>query len=138
MAKTLLKGCIVQVDDSAGTLRNISTDVESVEIEYSAPGGDVTGLTETVINYIPGQTVVSVTLNLFYNSAATTGSWTVVRGIIGSSTSKTVSVQPEGTGLTLSGEYMCEGVSIGATPKSAGKLGSVKFLPMGSTAPAWA
>jgi len=79
-----------------------------------------------------------VTLNLFYNSAATTGAWTVVRQIIGSTTSKTLAITPEVGGLTLSGEYMCDGISMTGSPSTDIKLGAVHFSVMGATAPSWA
>lgn len=138
MAKISAKGAVIALDDSAGTPRTISTDVESYEIEYKVDEVEVTGMNEGSHNSIPGQNIIGITLNLYWNAAATTGAWTVVRGIIGSSSSKTLSITPESGGLALSGEYMCSGVQITGNPGSDIKLGAVKFLVMGSTAPAWA
>lgn len=139
MAKISAKGAVIVLDDSAGTPRTISTDVESYEIQYAVDPIEVTGMNEGSHNFIPGQLVVGVTLNLYWNSAATTGAWTVVRGIIGSSTSKTLSITPESGGLALSGEYMCVGpTSITGSPATDIKLNAIKFEVMGSTAPAWA
>ena len=112
--------------------------MESYEIEYKVDEVEVTGMNEGSHNSIPGQNIIGITLNLYWNGAATTGAWTVVRGIIGSSSSKTLSITPESGGLALSGEYMCSGVQITGNPASDIKLGAVKFLVMGSTAPTWA
>lgn len=138
MAKVSAKGAVITLDDSAGTPRTISTDVESYEIQYAVDEVEVTGMNEGSHNFIAGQNIIGVTLNLSWNSAATTGAWTVVRGIIGSTTSKTLTIQPEGTGLTLTGEYMCAGVTVTGSPAADIKLGAVKFNVMGSTAPTWA
>lgn len=138
MAKFSGKNAIVQLDDSAGTARNVSTDVKSYTIEYSPNPEDVTGLTEGGQNYIPGQLISKLTLEMYYNSAATTGSWTVVRAALGSATSKTISFQPEGTGLTLSGEamYNISGISGGADGGPI--MFTLECLPMGGVAWAWA
>ena len=139
MAKITGKGAIITLDDSAGTPRIISADVVSYNIDYSVSAEDVTGFGEGSQNFTPGMLVSKVTLEVNWNTFATTGSWTVIRGIIGSATSKTLAIQPEGTGLTLTGEYMCEGVKIsGAAKGSPISLGSVVFDVMGAVAPAWA
>ncbi len=138
MAKVSAKGAVIALDDSAGTPRTISTDVESYEIQYAVDPIEVTGMNEGSHNFIPGQLIVGVTLNLYWNGAATTGAWTVVRGIIGNSTSKTLSITPESGGVALSGEYMVDGVTITGSPATDIKLGAVHFSVMGSTAPAWA
>lgn len=138
MAKTTGKNAIVTMDDSGGTARTVSADVASYSIEFTNNPEDVTGLGEGGQNFTPGLRVTKLTLEMYYNSAATTGSWTVVNGAIGSATSKTVTIQPEGTGLTLTGEgmYNMTGISGGAdgTPLKF----SVEVLPMGAVAWAWA
>jgi len=138
MAKVSAKGAVIALDDSAGTARTISTDVESYEIQYAVDPIEVTGMNEGSHNFIPGQLVVGVTLNLYWNAAATTGAWTVVRGIIGSSTSKTLTNTPGAGGVALGCEYKCDGVSITGSPETDIKLGAVHFSVMGSTAPSWA
>ena len=136
--KVSAKGAVIVLDDSGSTGRTISSDVESYEIQYATDVIEVTGENEGSHNFIPGQKIIGVTLNLFWNATATTGAWTVVRGIIGSTTSVTLAITPESGGLTLSGEYMCDGVAITGSPATDIKLGAVHFSVMGSTAPAWA
>jgi ABC-type nitrate/sulfonate/bicarbonate transport system substrate-binding protein len=124
MAKMSGKGAIITLDDSAGAPQIISADVVSYTIEYKVNAEDVTGFGEGSQNFVPGMRVVGVTLDVNWNTAATTGAWTVIRGIIGHATSKTLVVQPEGTGLALTGEYMCEGVS----PSGAAAGSPIKSL----------
>jgi hypothetical protein len=140
MAKMSGKAAIVSLDDSAGSPQLITHDVSSYEIEWKYPPMEVTGMTEP-LNYIPGALVTGVTLNLFWNSAATLGAWTVVKGIVNSSSSKTISITPEGTGTVnvFSGEFMCDGVTLSAdaSPGKPLMLGAVHFSPMGTTSPTW-
>ncbi len=139
MAKISGKAAIVNVDDSAGTVRNISTYVTAFEIQDGLDVPEVTGFTDTVSNFIPGQKNQSIKLTVLWATDATTGAMTVLRGILGSATSKTVSVQPEGTGLTFSGEFMLQGINPAARASSGAiQLGQVEFVPMGTTAAAWA
>ena len=138
MAKISAKGAVISVDDSAGTARAISTDVVSYEIEYGAGAIEVTGFNEGSQNSIPGLPVIGITLDVKWNTLATTGAMTVLRGILNSTTSKTVSIVPEVGGLTFSGEFMLDALPVSGTPAGDIKIGSVHFSVMGSTAPAWA
>lgn len=138
MAKTSAKGAIITVDNAAGSPQTISGDVASYEIQYAVDSVEVTGFGEGSHNFTPGQRVIGVTLDVMWNSLATTGAMTVLYPIIGSTSSKTLTIQPEGTGLTLTGEYMLEGISPAGEPGGAIKLGSCKFNVMGAIAPTWA
>ena len=136
--KVSAKGAVIAVDDAAGTARTISADVESYEIEYAVEPQEVTGFGEGSKNYIPGQRVIGITLNVFWNTTASTGATTVINGIIAATTSKTVTITPEDSATALSGEFMCDGVTVGG--EAAGspiKLGAVHFSVMGATAPTW-
>lgn len=136
--KISAKGAVITLDNAAGSAQTISTDVESYEIEWAVGAEEVTGFGDGSGNFVPGLPVASITLNLFYDTTATTGAWTVVRAIIGHATSKTVSITPE-AGLAFSGEFMCAGVNVvGDAKGSPAKLGAVKFMPMGAVAAAWA
>jgi hypothetical protein len=139
MAKMSGKGGVISVDDSAGTARNISADVEGWEIQYEVETPEVTGLGEGSRNYVPGILVTGVTLKgVKWNTAATTGSYTVIKGIVASTTSKTVSITPEGTGAVYSGEFLCKGITPSGDIGGALMLGDVEFVVMGATAPGWA
>jgi hypothetical protein len=135
MAKISAKNAIITVDDSTGSPQIISGDVDSYTLQYDVDAPEVTGFGEGSHNFVPGMPVVGITLNVFWNSAATTGATTVLKGIVGNSTSKTVSVQPEGTGLALSGEFMLVGIEVTGTPKDPIKMGACKFVVMGAVKP---
>jgi hypothetical protein len=135
MAKITSKGGTIYVDDSGTSACNISPDVTSYTIDFTVNAEDVTGFTEGSQNFTPGMQVNKLTLNVLWNTAATTGAYTVLRGIIGQATSVTVTVTPESGGPAFSGEFMCAGIHVGG--EAAGSpisLGSVEFFPMGAVA----
>jgi hypothetical protein len=138
MAKQSAKNAIIQVDDSGGTARNISTDCVTFDIEDAVDPLEVTGFTQGFKNNVPGIKTKGITLEVRYNSAATTGAFTVLRGILGQSSSVTVSVQPEGSGLAYSGEFMLDALPVKGSVDGLIEVGTVHFSPMGSTAPDWA
>ena len=138
MAKQSAKGAVILVDNAAGSPQNVSVDCVSYDIQYAADAIEVTGFTEGSHNFTPGLKIIGINLEFLWNTAATTGSMTVLYPIVGHATSKTVSVQPEGSGLALSGEFMLESIAPSGTPGGAIKLGTAKFVVMGAVAPAWA
>lgn len=138
MAKMSAKGAKILVDNAAGAAQDISADCVSYEIQYAVDPVEITGFGEGSHNFTPGQKVISISLDVLWNTAATTGAMTVLYPIVGSTTSKTVSVQPEGTGMALSGEYMLEGIQPAGKPDGSIGLGTCKFSVMGATAPTWA
>lgn len=138
MAKISAKNAVISVDDSAGTPRDISADCKSYEIEYGVDPLDITGFGEGSKNYTPGMRVIGVTLEVFWNKAATTGAYTVLKSIVASTSSKTVSILPETAGETLSGEYMIDKIGPKAGVDGVIELGSIHFSVMGAVAPAWA
>ena len=137
MAKVSAKSAVITVDDSGGTPRTISADVKSYEIEYAVDPLEVTGFGDGSKNYVPGQRVIGVTLDIFWNSAATTGAFTVLNGIIGQASSVTVSITPEVSGPVFSGEFMCDGLTPKGEVNGVIELGSVHFSVYGATAPSW-
>lgn len=136
--KISAKNAVITVDDSTGSPQVITKDVKSFEIEYSVDPLEVTGFGEGSKNYVPGILVTGITLDVYWNTAATTGAFTVLKGIVGSATSKTVSITPEVGGLTFSGEFMCDGITPKGSVDGIIELGSIHFSVMGATAPAWA
>ena len=138
MAKTSAKNAVIIIDDGSGTPRTVSADCKSFELDQESGLVEVTGFGDGSKNYVPGMPVHGITLDFFYNSAATTGITTVLRSIIGNSTSKTVSITPEVGGQTLSGEFMLDALPTKGTPDGVLEIGSVHFSVMGATAPTWA
>jgi hypothetical protein len=136
--KISAKGAVITVDNSAGSPQTISADIVSFEIQQDASPLDITGFNEGSKNYIPGLPVYGITLDVLWNSTSVTGARTVLQGILGSSTSKTVSVCPEVGGQTISGEFMLDSMPVSGKPDGALTIGSVHFSVMGSVAPTWA
>jgi hypothetical protein len=137
MAKVSAKGAVITLTDPT-TARTISGDVASYEIDEQSGMIDVTGFNEGGQNFAPGLPVHGVTLDLFYNSAATTGAMTVLRAIRTAGTAATMTIKPESTGLTLTFICFPDSIPVSATPDSALKIGSVHFSQMGATAGSWA
>ena len=135
--KTTAKNLVITLTDPT-VARTISADVAAYDIEQSAGMLDVTGFGEGGQNFVPGLPVHGVTLDLFYNSAATTGVWTVLRAIMAAGTAATMTLRPETTGLTLTFVCFPESLPVSGTPAGELKIGSVKFVQMGATAGSWA
>lgn len=138
MAKFSAKGAVITIDDSSGSPQDVSTDCTSFEIEEDAGALDVTGFTDGSQNFIPGLPVVGITFEFLYDTHTTSGATTILKGILNSNTSKTVTVKPESAGETLSGEFMLDAFSVSGTPAGELKLGTAHFSVMGSTKPSWA
>lgn len=138
MAKFSAKGAVITIDNAAGSPQDVSTDVTSFEIQEDAGNLDVTGFTDGSKNYIPGLPVKGITFEFLYDTHATSGATTILKGILGSTTSKTVTVKPESAGQTLSGEFMLDALTTKGTPDGSLQHGTCHFSVMGSTAPSWA
>jgi hypothetical protein len=136
--KISAKNATIIIDDSTGTPQDVSVDCRSFELKQDAGKVEVTGFTEGSKNYIPGMPVYEVVLDFLWNSTATTGAKTVLKGIFGSATSKTVKITPEVGGEFLSGEYMLDNYPTKGKPDGAIEIGTVTFSVMGATAPTWA
>lgn len=138
MAKVSAKGAVIEVDDTGGTARAISSDVLSYEIQYSNDTPEVTGFGDGSHNFIVGQVVRGVTLDVLWNTAATTGAYTVLKAITNKGSTGTVKITPEAGAEYFSGEFICTGISpSGSASGDPIKLGSVNFVVSGAVAPNW-
>lgn len=135
--KVSAKGAVITLTDPTSA-RTISGDVLSYEIDEQSGMVDVTGFNEGGQNFAPGLPVHGITLELYYNSTATTGVMTVLRAIRTAGTACTITIKPETTGLTLT--FICypDSIPVSATPDGALMIGSVHFSQMGATAGSWA
>ena len=138
MAKFSAKGAVITIDNAAGSPQDVSTDCISYDILEDVNKLDVTGFTDGAQNFIPGLPVVGLTFEFLYDTHATSGATTILKGILNSATAKSVTIKPESAGGTLSGEYMLESFGVNGTPTGEIKLGTAKFAVMGATKPAWA
>jgi len=142
MAKLAGRFIKVYIDDSGGTARDVSSDVDSVEIPDEYGSLDMTGFSDGSVNSAPGMPNLPIRITGKFNPAATTGLYTVLKGILGSYTSKTVTVQvgqnaaPTTGDPEFEGEFWLQAMPISATPTGNVTI-SASFEVMGSTAPAW-
>jgi hypothetical protein len=137
MSKFSAKGAVITLDNAAGSPQTISTDVTSYEIQQDTGLLDVTGFSDGSKNFIPGLPVIGVTFEFLYDTHATSGATTILKGILNSTSSKTMTIKPESAGETLTGEFMLDALSTKGTPDGSIQHGSCHFSVMGATAPAW-
>jgi hypothetical protein len=101
------------VDDSGGTLRDISTSVMSFGIATPRGSVDITGLDKSGVERLLLLADGTVTINLQFDPTATTGSHTVFRTMSSSSVTRTVTIVINSTpSATLSMEMICTEYSV--------------------------
>lgn len=92
------KNAVFSVDDSGGTLRNISSQVNNVS---GLPGAralsEVTAFGDGGTKSIPGLQDVSFTVAGMYDSTALTGTYTVLNGLRTAAATSTFEYGPEGS-----------------------------------------
>ena len=138
MAKFSAKDCVITIDNAAGSPQTVSTDIISFDIEEDAGALEVTGFGDGTKNFIPGLPVKGITFEFLYDTHTTSGATTILKGILNSNTSKSVTIKPESAGQTFSGEFMLDALSTSGTPAGELKHGTAHFSVMGAAAPAWA
>lgn len=98
MARGHGKDAIFKIDDSGGTLRDISAHVNSVS---GLPGGrnlgDVTAFGDGGERSIPGLASASITVQGWLDTAATTGSYTVLNGLRTTTATSSIEYGPIGS-----------------------------------------
>jgi hypothetical protein len=95
-----------RIDDSGGTLRDISNHVNKATLSRSAPEIDVTTFQDTARTYIPD--FDGATLSVEGNCNATVMGY--LHGILGLATTSTFNYGPEGTASgkrKMTGECVC-------------------------------
>jgi hypothetical protein len=130
-------------DDSGGTPRDLSGDL----VVGSVSGGgltfdeaDMTGVSETVYNFLAGHANSEVGGNFHMNDTATTGASTVLNGTQGSVGTLTLQwgdagAAPTTGDLEWEGEYVLLNNSISLDGNK--HVHNCTWKPSGSTAPAW-
>lgn len=133
----------ILVDDSGGTVRDLSGDL----VPGSVSGGgltydeaDMTGVSETVYNFLAGHATSEITATFHMNDTATTGATTVLNGRSGTAGTLTLQFGQAGAAPTTGdpeweGEYVLLDNSISLDGNKF--VHNVTFKPTGSTAPAW-
>lgn len=91
------KDSVFKIDDSGGSLRDISNDVDNVSGLPSARAlSEVSSYGDAGERFIPGMQGASFTVTGQFNSAATTGSVTVLNGLRTYGSTATFEYGPEG------------------------------------------
>lgn len=130
-------------DDSGGTARDLSADL----VPGSVSGGgltfdqvEMTGVSNTVKNYLAGHAESPVSAQFYLNDTATTGAFTVLTGMDGSVGTLTLQWGADGAAPTTNdpeweGEYLLADCSVGFNGGKA--VLNTEFVPGSGTAPAW-
>lgn len=132
------------VDDSAGTPRNIPVNsINGVGLDYGE--ADVTAFTDAIKNVLPETPDCTIEIQGPFDNTATTGSHTVLSGVVGGNTPLTMDVQIGMRHAWESGEPQ-----FGITSSSTAGMLVTKYTVdmdsmtysatlkvMGGTAPAW-
>lgn len=108
MAKSSGITTTVSVDDSSGTLRDISTSVTNVGINTPRGVQDITGMDKSAIERLLLLADGQISLSGVFDPTATTGSHTVLRTASSTSVTRTVTIVINSTPTaTLSMEMIC-------------------------------
>jgi hypothetical protein len=108
MAKYHGKSLFCTVADSGGTARKISGDSTSVTINREASTGETTGFGDTDQTHVVGIRGYTVAIEGLWSDTADTGTYIVLNGIIGASTTWVVAPAGSATGMVkLSGSGFC-------------------------------
>ena len=137
MAKESGLASTLSVDDSGGTLRDISNDVTSVTINTPSGVQDVTGLDKSAMERLLLLGDGSGTINGVFNDAATTGSHTVLknyRTILAGQVGRTLTFAV--SGQTLSMEVILTSYDLNRAPDGSLTF-SAPFQLSNGTVPAW-
>ena len=130
-------------DDSGASARDLSGDM----ITGSMGGGgltfeeaEMTGVSESVRNYLAGHATSTVTAQFHMNDTATTGAYTVLTGNQGGTGTLTLQFGQSGAAPTTGdpeweGEYVLLDASV--TLNGNVPIINATFQPTGAVAPAW-
>ena len=143
MSKRIGKWVVIILDDSGATARTITNDVTAInglplnygKVEVGGFGQDM--------SYLLGRGDSEITLTVHASPTATTGAHTVIKGIVGGNTGRTLTIQIGANAAPTTGDPEFEGevvcVSYNVTPDLNGAvMGEAVFAPAsGNALPAW-
>lgn len=133
--------------DDAGTGSGTARDLTGDLIAGSCQGGgfafdevDMMGVSNAAYNYLAGHAKSEITAQFHMNDTATTGAHTVLAGSDGGIGTLTLQWGSSGAAPTTGdpeweGEYCLVSYTVSMSGGKA--VGNAKWLPTGSTAPAW-
>lgn len=138
------RGFRIYFDDSGGTARDLSGDL----VPGSCQGGgfkfdqvEMTGESNAVKNFLANHPEAPVTASFYMNDTATTGAFTVLKGMAGAGGTLTLQWGQNGAAPTTGdpeweGEYVCFGTPLSFDGGKA--VMTVEFQPQaGQSAPAF-
>lgn len=109
------KGGVFKIDNAAGTLQTLTAYLDQWSISNSVDMAETTTLGSEVKTYLSGQSDATISISGFYDSTAATGPDVVLNGIVGSETTSTFELGPEGSASTktkYTGECFLTGYQI--------------------------
>ena len=135
---------LIQVDDSGGTARDLSTglvraSISGIGLIYEE--ADMTGVSDGVVNFLTNHPSSTISATFHLDDTATTGAFTVLKGIEGGAAG-TLTCQfgqsgaaPTSGDPEWEGEYIFTGMQVSFDGGKAVIAGT--FVPGSATAPAW-
>ena len=137
--KTNARHIKVYVDDSGSTARDITASVSNITgTGLTFAEQDVTAFSDGVVNFTLGQPSSTIEVSGPFNNTATTGGHTVFSGIVGTTTTRTVTVQVGIRAAATTGDPEFEGEYICSNYVVAGDgTYTALLVPGSSTVPAW-
>lgn len=139
MAKFHGKNMTVYIADSGGTRRNISVDLDSIEVPSDQDIVDVSGFGDSKKNYVTGLADSRVTMKGQFDDTATTGAHTVLSGLIGGTTGYYLEVYPKGSVAgypAFKGSYLLNKYTLGAAINGA-ITHQTELVPFGTAGGSW-
>jgi hypothetical protein len=130
-------------DDSGGTARDLSADLVPGSISgggFTFDEADMTGVSETVYNFLADRATSEVSGNFHMNDTATTGAFTVLNGSAGKAGTLTMQwgqngAAPDTGDPEWEGEYILLSNSISLDGNKP--VIQCNWKPTGGTPPAW-
>jgi hypothetical protein len=137
MAKSSGITTTVSVDDSAGSLKDVSTAALSFDISTPRGSADITGTDKSAMERLLLLSDGQVTLNGQYDPTATTGLHTVCRTMSSSSVTRTVTILINSTPTaTLSMEMIITDYTLNRS-QDGNLTCTVTFLLQNGAVPTW-
>ncbi len=139
--KSNAKWIRVFVESSDGGNRDISPSTNNVTIPINYATTDVTGYSDGVTNVTIGQPSMVIAMDGVFSNAATTGSHTVLKGVVGytgSNAPLTITIQvgirkaPENGDPEFEGLFYCTNYVV-----NGDLTWNATFQPASGTVPAW-
>lgn len=121
MSRAHSKNSVFSIDDSGGTLRTITSHVDNVSgLPGAAQLSEVTAFGDAGEKFIRGIEGTTFTVSGMWDTAATTGSITVLNGLRTATSTSSFEYGPEGstaTNIKYSGECWLESFTVDAAVK---------------------